>query len=677
MISFRFTGICLAGAALLFGQATAPRTGDAVIRVSVDLVEVDALVTDSKGRHVPDLKPEDFTILEDGKPQKITQFSFVNPLPAADAGTQKLTAFTGETRTAPAHTLRRENVHRTIVLMVDNLHTHSEGIVQLAPVLRKFAEEQVQPGDLVSVMGTKSGMGLYESFTSDRRQLDVAIEKVLRITGDNRPQETSDNSELDGTNYYSELYLKMAMNALRRAIVAMKDIPGKKTIMFFSNGILLPPPGKLDDSATAFRMSDETKQLTALANRYGVVLNAFDPGGIMTPMSTTRPMGGMPSRSQMGLAPGSRMGGLPTNSALLQRADGMALNEIPAFLARETGGVSIRNTNDIGRALGQAMDEMTGYYLIAYQPSNGSDKEHRIQVKVNRPGLHVRSRKGYAGALEEAEEKPAATREEQLAQALFSPFAADGIDVQLTPLYSASAPEKDTGRRQPLLRVTVVAAGKDLQFVQTPEGGKQAVLDVVVAAYDASDEQVAAQDHRYTLQATDAQAEAFRNGTVNYQVDLPIPASGPYQVRAAVRDDATGKAGSAYTFLAIPDFNHAGMSLSSLVVGDLAGTEAQVALRKFAPGGQLSYGCRLYGVQTGPDSAVDIEVKLFREGHEVYGSQPMRLQIPAGIKEIPVTGKLNLTSRFLPGEYAMEFIAHDRQASIDRRTWMDFSIAAQ
>ncbi|HEU5021137.1 MAG TPA: hypothetical protein VFT60_04580, partial [Bryobacteraceae bacterium] len=78
MTSLRFAGVCLAGAVLLFSQNPAPRTGDAVIRVSVNLVEVDALVTDSKGRHVPDLKPEDFTILEDGKPQKITQFSFVN-----------------------------------------------------------------------------------------------------------------------------------------------------------------------------------------------------------------------------------------------------------------------------------------------------------------------------------------------------------------------------------------------------------------------------------------------------------------------------------------------------------------------------------------------------------------------------------------------------------------------
>lgn len=117
------------------------------------------------------------------------------------------------------------------------------------------------------------------------------------------------------------------------------------------------------------------------------------------------------------------------------------------------------------------------------------------------------------------------------------------------------------------------------------------------------------------------------------------------------------------------------MSLSSLVPGDPTGSEAQVVSRRFATGWQLSYGCELFGVETGPGAAVNIEVKLFREGAEVYGSKPMRLQIPAGMKEVPVTGKLNLTSQFAPGEYAMEFIAHDRQSSVDRRTWMNFSIA--
>jgi hypothetical protein len=477
-----------------------------------------------------------------------------------------------------------------------------------------------------------------------------------------------------------ELYHKMAMNALRRAIVAMKDVPGKKTIMFISDGILLPS-GDVDASETAFRMSEETKLVAELANRYGVVLDTFDPGGLMTPMSMARPMGGMPSAPQMGLATGSHMGGLPNRPPLEQRASAMAMSEIPAFLARETGGIAVKNTNDLSRALGQAMDEMTGYYLIAYQPrrqDSNSGKEHRIQVKVHRSGLKVRSRKGYAGALEdtevEAREKAAATREEQLAQALFSPFAAGRIGLQLTPLYSASAPDEKSGRRKALLRVAVSADGKDIQFRPKPEGGNQAVLDVVVALYDASDKQIAAQDHRYTLQATDTQAERFRGGTIDYQVDLPIPQSGPYQLRAAVRDEAAGTLGSAYTFLSVPDFNRAGMSLSSLVLGDPNGNAEKVLSRKFATGAQLSYGCQLFGVQTGPDTAIEIEVKLFHEDREVYGSKPMRLQIPVGLGEVPVTGKLNLTAQFAPGEYAMEFIAHDRKASVDRHAWMDFSI---
>jgi hypothetical protein len=146
--------------------------------------------------------------------------------------------------------------------------------------------------------------------------------------------------------------------------------------------------------------------------------------------------------------------------------------------------------------------------------------------------------------------------------------------------------------------------------------------------------------------------------------------------KPAVRDDATGKVGSAYTFLAVPGFNRQEMSLSSLVLGDPAGSEAQVASRKFAVGGQLSYGCQLFGVRTGPGSAVEIEVKLFREGPAGIRKPAHAAANSGGHKGNTSTGKLNLTSQFAPGEYAMEFIAHDRQASIERRAWMDFSIAA-
>ncbi len=694
--------ICSLMALSMPGQAPvpAPRTADAVIRVSVNLVEVDALVTDSKGRHVGDLKPEDFTILEDGKPQKITQFAYVNPAPEQVAATTPdKSAPAGETKFAPPAGLRREDVHRTIVLMIDNLHTHTDSIGSLEPIVKKFVDDQVVPGDLVSVMATKSGMGIYENFTSDKRQLEAAVARVLRMPGDNRPQEsgfTDPNSgnpvksdSADDSLYFTDLYHELAMNTLSRAIEALKDIPGRKAVVFFSDGIMIPAGMSLATSDLGFRMSERTKAVTQLANRYGVTLYTFDPGGLMTPMSLTRPMGGIPSGAELagaqGRTPtgGSRSGGVANTSTSQQRGDAMALNEISSIMASETGGTAIHNTNDLSAALGKAMDDMTGYYLMAYQPqrkdgeSVTEEREHRLHVKVHRSGLTVRSRKGYAGlAADTAEKTP--TREEQLGKALFSPFVAGGVGVHLTPLYSASAPDPRTNRRQPLLRVALAVDGKDLRFKNSLEGGKQAILDVLVAAFDAAGHQIASQDKRYTVQGTSEQAAAFAGTMLDYQLEVPIPGAGAFQVRAAVRDDATGKLGSANTFLLIPDYNKPQLTLSSLVLGDPKGGKAEIASRQFNPGSQLSYGCQVFGAQSADSgSSVEIEVKLFHDGKQVYASNPMPIKPPAGMKEIPVAGKLNLLSTFAAGDYAMEFIARDNLATTAKPViqWSDFSIA--
>src|SRR6185437_7938922 len=176
----------------------------------------------------------------------------------------------------------------------------------------------------------------------------------------------------------------------------------------------------------------------------------------------------------------------------------------------ETGGVAIHNINDLSGVLGKAMQDMTGYYLMAYQPQRDTGKgadaerEHRIQVKVRRAGLTVRSRKGYTGGGDEVTDAVPVTREEQLGKALFSPFSAGGIGVHLTPLYSASAPDVATNRRHPLLRVALAVNGGDLQFHDAPDGKKEAVLDMVVATYDAEGRKITSQDKRYTVNATAA-----------------------------------------------------------------------------------------------------------------------------------------------------------------------------
>src|SRR4051812_25134395 len=131
----RLARIALAcGVTCLFSQQT-------TIRVDVELLQIEAVVTDGKGHRVPGLAQEDFQLLVDGKEKKISHFSYV------DFG--KGGAASAASRTASNAGLRREQVNRTIVFMIDELHTSPDNLVQLAPVVRRFAEEQIQPGDMV------------------------------------------------------------------------------------------------------------------------------------------------------------------------------------------------------------------------------------------------------------------------------------------------------------------------------------------------------------------------------------------------------------------------------------------------------------------------------------------------------------------------------------------------
>jgi VWFA-related protein len=181
------------------------------------------MVTDASGRHVSDLKPEDFAILEDGKPQKITQFAFVNP--GTPVTGPDIPPGSATTTSAQSRNLRRDEVHRIVVLLLDDLHTLPDDVASLAPVMKNFVSHQVAQGDLVSVMATRSGMGIYESLTNDKKKMDQAIDRLTGRAGNNIVQE-SDTEEAPGvptsggnrvlaaTNeYFIELYHQMARSS--------------------------------------------------------------------------------------------------------------------------------------------------------------------------------------------------------------------------------------------------------------------------------------------------------------------------------------------------------------------------------------------------------------------------------------------------------------------------------
>ena len=157
------------------------QSANTVIRIDVNLVQVDAVVTDSRGRRVTDLQPASFEILQDGKPQTITNFSYVSTQAGwrESAGHRAALAkpVKGEAPPPPP-VLRPTEVRRTLALVVDDLGLAGENIPAVRSAIKNFIDEQMRPGDLVAIVRTGAGMGALQQFTTDKRLLYAALDRV-------------------------------------------------------------------------------------------------------------------------------------------------------------------------------------------------------------------------------------------------------------------------------------------------------------------------------------------------------------------------------------------------------------------------------------------------------------------------------------------------------------------
>src|SRR5689334_20714020 len=143
-----------------------------VVKIGVTLVQVDVTVTDSKGNRVSDLTPEDFQVLQNNKPQAITNFSYISaPIESTKKdGRNENPKPAKNEPPAPPPRLQPDQVRRTIALVVDDLTLSFESTASVRDTLKKFIDQQMQPGDLVAIIRTGAGMGALQQFTNDKRQ---------------------------------------------------------------------------------------------------------------------------------------------------------------------------------------------------------------------------------------------------------------------------------------------------------------------------------------------------------------------------------------------------------------------------------------------------------------------------------------------------------------------------
>jgi hypothetical protein len=457
------------------------------------------------------------------------------------------------------------------------------------------------------------------------------------------------------------------LTGLEGLVRSANKLPGRKLVFFISGGFLI------DDlnSDSRYRL----QRITSAAARSGVVIYSLDARGLIASLTDASDPGQFDPTGRL------QRGGMSEISASQD-----AMNA----LASDTGGKATFNTNSFEPGLTKALKETSNYYLLVWKPeaqTQHSSKFRRIEVKlIDKPNLLVQMRRGFFDREPEAatakalkpdknkkakdEGEAARVPEAELRKVMTSPYPDHGIPVSLSLNYI------NTPGKGPLLSTALQVPNEFFSF--EPLNGKQtAVVTVAGTVFDDKGNPGAGFSNRITIDA--ASTEATKEGhdlTYGYPVFL---GPGLYQVRVGVRDEKSGRAGTAHEWIEIPNLSSGQLALSSLMMGlrtpsaitnastaagDLLDSVDLSVAHNFSPNGYLRFLVIVYNAQLGPaDSKPDvaIQVQLVRDDQPVVTTALKKVSVQdlVDLTRIPYAAEISLAG--LPaGRYVLQVTAVDR-----------------
>jgi VWFA-related protein len=384
-------GVVAAGVTLAARQAPQPSAAPPAtaptapadtprLRISTTLVEIDAVVTDRQGRHVTDLKPEDFELIQDGRPQKISSVRYVS----TDAR-------------GPA-TGGDDDVRRTVAIVIDSLNMSFSSMAHTRQALLRFVDTQIEPGDRVAVINVEREGARWEDFSGDTGALRKKIE-ALRHNVMSSAQMPFGRMGQTAFDPQEEAFTVGTLGTVNQLVRGMKELPGRKAVVLATDGfsILERDAGRSDGLFTLRpRVTQAIKQLADDANRSFVVLHAVDTRRL-APIDIATSIFDFPLT-----------GGINVNQDAYSRLTNFE-GDGPALVAQLGGGLYLRNSNDLTGLFTRVMNDQRGYYLLGYEPDdqtfarekNKRPAFHGVRVKVSRPETRVRARAGFFGVADE------------------------------------------------------------------------------------------------------------------------------------------------------------------------------------------------------------------------------------------------------------------------------------
>ncbi|HKE03783.1 MAG TPA: VWA domain-containing protein [Blastocatellia bacterium] len=716
------------------GSQTPVREQDPPVRISTQLVQIDATVTDKKGEHVEDLSEDDFELTVDGKKQNITYFRLVKlpepkaPEPAAANAPKSATP----PPSAPMKTIAPERVARTVAFVVDDLGLSYESTYYARRAIKKFVDEQMQEGDLVGIIRTGRGLGALQQFTTDKRVLYAAIEKLTwnpysrdmiphfgTVDNDDMRSQEARDAEARFEDFRETVFSAGTLGALNFVIRGLRELPGRKSAILISDGFSLF--GRNRDNNFIL---EQVRRLTDLANRSSVVIYSLDAKGLQTLFPTAADNIGNPTGPQFA----ERLSQMSQQN--FDSQEGLT------YLARETGGFAILNNNDLNSGIQRALKDQRSYYLLGFDPEDEKfdRKYHSIKLKVNRPGLQTRTRAGFIGYPDRPKETAPQTREAQILSALFSPFGARDVSMQMTSFFFNSPNPERKQKNDPenisFVRSFFHIDASNLTFKDAANGEKALKLEIATFTFNENGVVIEQHGRAFEMNLDDARYRLAMKKGFSYTDDFVIKKPGAYQFRAVIRDPETGRLGSAGQFIQVPDLSKNRLALSGLVLALMDkeagqhtnkpdgakpdgakpdgakpdganpgeakadgakpdGAKAEErddiqptpGVRRFSRNSMIDYGAVVYNPTLDPKTGkpqLTTQLEFYRDGKVLLQLQPRPIDPGEAVnpKRLDCGGRLKLNG-FPPGDYVMRLIVTDVLAKSKysrAEQWMDFSV---
>jgi VWFA-related protein len=553
-----------AAAALLLPIAptlSAQRAGQRpVFRSGTELVLVNVVVRDARGEVVRGLTQDEFTVLEDGKPQTIERFDFEDLSGAPTAAEPDVAVLRPEAAQpgpaspqtpAPAAlppTAARAELRgrRLIVLFFDLSSMAEDEVGRAVSAADDYVTHKLSPADLVAVASFSTSLQVQQDFTADREAIRAAIRRFgtaaqgleAGTTGDTEGTPDTGTAFAADDTEYNIFATDRRLAALQSLADAVSGIEQKKSVVYFSSG--LSQSGQ-DNQVQLRRTIDR-------AVRANVSIYAADMRGL----EAVVPGGSASEASVRGRA-------AFTGDSARGAFDSLAASQDTlTTIAEDTGGRAFFDTNSFGEVFDRVVADTSAYYVLGYTSSNAArdGRFRRLSVKLSKPGLKAEYRSGYYAARDFAHSSRD-DRETELQDQLLSDLSATDLSAYVTSGYFRLSPTRY------FVPVSVVVPGYQVPIgPQTPKD--RATLDVLGIVQDAQKRPVGQIRDTVRL-AVDAAAELKRK-TIQYETGLEL-APGAYRVKVVVRENVNGTFGSYETDLVIPDLARGSIKLSSVVLG--------------------------------------------------------------------------------------------------------------